>query len=118
MKYRRYGNMVLHFSEVYMSAVLKITIVGKSTLWLVLDKLQYTSIPISNVNHINDGILGNLTTLTYAVMLDESSVIEKRREIINALMEEREYLMPMYVCGDWMHIWVFKRQSPIKHDTV
>lgn len=66
---------------------------------------------INTVNQINTGMLGNLKTLTYIAEIEESDVIEKRKNLMNAMAKDCMRLMPLYTHGDWMRIFVFK---PIK----
>lgn len=60
------------------------------------------------VNQVNTGMLGNLKMLTYEFDLDESEVIAKRKALMDEAAKYRIRLMPMYVHGDWMRVFIFK----------
>lgn len=85
---------------------LRITVVGQDIFKLVKEKLQLAE--INQVNQVNDGMLGNLKTLTYEVELQEEEVIRKRQRLMGKMAEDNLRLMPMCVHGDWMRIFVFK----------
>ena len=90
-------------------AAIMLTIVGQDLFKIVVEKMELVG--INTVNQINSGMLGNLKTLTYKIDLDDSEVIEKRSALMSTMAEDNMRLMPMYVHGDWMRIFVFK---PIK----
>lgn len=85
---------------------LKVTIVGQDIakeVATIFDDLR-----LNAINQVKTGMLGNLKTLTYIFELEPEVVIFKRRELMNKLAEYNIRLMPMYVHGDWMRIFVFK----------
>ena len=89
-----------------MMETLKITIIGKDLFKIVEEKLKLSG--INKVNQVKNGMLGNLTTLTIFVDIPEEEVIKVRRRIMNKMAEDSMRLMPMYVHGDWMRIFVMK----------
>lgn len=60
------------------------------------------------VNQVSTGMLGNLKMLTYEFDIDESEVIAKRKNLMDEAAKYRLRLMPMYVHGDWMRVFIFK----------
>lgn len=90
-------------------AVLRITVVGQDLFKIVAEKMEL--VKINHANQVSSGMLGNLKLLTYQIDLDDSEVIEKRKDLMNAMAADNMWLIPMYVHGDWMRIFVFK---PIK----
>ena len=88
---------------------LKITVVGKDIFKIVEEKLEL--VDINKVNQVNNGMLGNLKTLTYFIDIPEEKVIKKRAQLMEKMAEDNLRLMPLYVHGDWMRIFVFE---PIK----
>lgn len=90
-------------------AILRVTVAGQDLFKIVAEKMEL--VKINHVNQISSGMLGNLKLLTYQIDLDDSEVIEKRQELMNSMAADNMRLMPMYVHGDWMRIFVFK---PIK----
>lgn len=86
--------------------VLRVTIVGQDLFKLVTEIFELVG--LNPVNQVNTGMLGNLKILTYAFELQETEVIEKRKVLMNELSRDPIRLMPMYVHGDWMRIFIFK----------
>lgn len=86
--------------------ILKITIIGKDLFKLVEQKME--EVGIKTVNSVNNGMLGNLTTLTIEAEIDEKDVIKTRRALMEAFAKDSARLMPMYVHDDWMRIFVMK----------
>ena len=85
---------------------LKVTIVGQEIskeVAVIFDELG-----LNAVNQVKTGMLGNLKTLTYIFDIPEEQVIEKRKLLMDELAKYGTRLMPMYVHGDWMRIFVFK----------
>ena len=85
---------------------LRVTVVGQDIVkdvTAIFDQVQLTM-----VNEVSTGMLGNLKTLTYTFELEPELVIFKRRELMNELAKYSIRLMPMYVHGDWMRLFVFK----------
>lgn len=86
--------------------VLRVTVVGQELYKLVEEIFELVG--LNTVNQINSGMLGNLKILTYTFELSENEVIEKRKNLMNKLREDPIRLMPMYLHGDWMRVFVFK----------
>lgn len=86
--------------------VLKVTAVGQELFKLLPEIFELVG--LNPVNQIKTGMLGNLKTLTWYFELDESHVIEKRKKLMNRIARDYLRMMPMYVHGDWMRIFVFK----------
>ena len=86
--------------------ILRITVIGKDLFDVMKEKLQLAG--INTVNQVNSGMLGNLTTLTYYVELEEKDVIEKRKRLMKEIEKDNMRLMALYVQGDWMRIFVMK----------
>lgn len=85
---------------------LKVTIVGQDIskeVAVIFDELGLTAI-----NQIKTGMLGNLKTLTYIFDIPEEKVIDQRKKLMDELARHDTRLMPMYVHGDWMRLFVFK----------
>ena len=86
--------------------VLRVTVVGQDLFKLVKEKFELAG--INKVNQVNTGMLGNLKTLTYALELSMDELIEARRKLMEEMEKDNTRMMPMYVHGDWMRIFVFK----------
>lgn len=86
--------------------VLRVTVVGQELYKLVEEIFELVG--LNTVNQVNSGMLGNLKILTYTFELPENEVIEKRKNLMNKLREDPIRLMPMYLHGDWMRVFVFK----------
>ena len=89
-----------------MTTSLKVTVVGQELFKIVPEKFELVS--LNPANQVNSGMLGNLKTLTYIFELPEKEVIEKRTKLMKAMSEDNMRLMPLYVHGDWMRVFVFK----------
>lgn len=85
---------------------LKVTVVGQDLFKIVKEKFELAG--INMVNQVNDGMLGNLKLLTYILELPMDELIEKRKKLMDIMGEDNMRLMPMYVHGDWMRIFVFR----------
>lgn len=85
---------------------LRVTIVGQDISKEVV--AVFDDLGLNMVNHVKTGMLGNLKTLTYMFDIPEDEVITKRRELMDGLAKYPTRLMPMYVHGDWMRVFVFK----------
>lgn len=85
---------------------LAITVVGQDIFKVVAEKIELVG--INKVNQVNSGMLGNLKLLTYFIEIDEEKVIDIRKKLLEEMYLDHYRLMPMFVCGDWMHIFVFK----------
>lgn len=86
--------------------VLKVTVVGKDIFKIVERYMALAG--INTVNTVRSGMLGNLTTSTYEIAIREDEVIKKRGRLMEMMAEDNMRLMPMYVHGDWMRIFVMK----------
>lgn len=84
---------------------LKITVVGKDLFKLVEQKMELAG--INTVNTVSTGMLGNLTTLTFFIKMREDEVIKTRKRLLDIMADDIR-LMPLYVHGDWMRIFVMK----------
>ena len=85
---------------------LHVTVVGKNIFQLVEKKLELVG--INNAKMVKTGMLGNLKILAYEFELEESEVIDVRKKLMSKMAEDSMRLMPMYVHGDWMRIFVFE----------
>lgn len=85
---------------------LRITVIGKDLFKLVEKKMELAG--INTVNSVNSGMLGNLTTLTFEIKMRENEVISIRKKLLDVMAEDAMRLMPLYVHGDWMRIFVMK----------
>ena len=85
---------------------LRVTVVGLD----IVDEVTtiFDLVGLTIVNQVNTGMLGNLKMLTYEFDLDESEVISKRKALMDEAAKYRIRLMPMYVHGDWMRVFIFK----------
>lgn len=86
--------------------ILRITVIGKDLFKLVERYMELVG--INTVNTVNSGMLGNLITLTYEIELSADEVIKKRSMLMEKMAEDSMRLVPMYVHGDWMRIFVMK----------
>lgn len=85
---------------------LRVTVVGQDIFKAVVEKFEL--VDLNPVNQVKSGMLGNLKLLTYEFELEDHEIIEKRRNFMNSMIKDNMRLMPMYVDGDWMRIFVFK----------
>lgn len=85
---------------------LKVTVVGKDLFKIVENYMELAG--FNTVNTVRSGMLGNLTTCTYEIEVREEEVIKKRGKLMDMMAEDNMRLMPMYVHGDWMRIFVIK----------
>ena len=86
--------------------ILRVTAVGQDTFDIVREKFELAG--INKVNQLNNGMLGNLKTLTFQIESPPEKVIKMRTKLMEVMAEDNMRLMPMYVHGDWMRIFVFK----------
>ena len=86
--------------------ILRVTVVGQDIFNIVREKFELVG--INKVNQVNNGMLGNLKTLTFQVESPAEKVIKMRTALMEKMAEDNLRLMPMYVHGDWMRIFVFK----------
>ncbi len=86
--------------------VLRITVVGNDIFRIVEDKFE--EVGLTTANEVRTGMLGNLKTLTYEFVMEEEKVIDTRKRFMNAIAEDSKRLMPLYLHGDWMRLFVFK----------
>lgn len=85
---------------------LKVTIVGQDIAKEVVS--IFDDVELTPINQVKTGMLGNLKTLTYIFDIPEEKVIESRKLLMSELAKYGTRLMPMYVHGDWMRVFVFK----------
>lgn len=88
---------------------MKITVVGLDLLRDILPILEQNG--LSPINRTEGGMLGNFKTYTLVYDISTDEVIQKRREIMASLLPMKDYLSPMYLATDWMHIFVFKNSA-------
>jgi len=86
--------------------ILRITVIGKDLCKLVEQYMELVG--INTVNTVNNGMLGNLITMTYEVEMNADEIIKKRSILMEKMAEDSMRLMPLYVHGDWMRIFVMK----------
>lgn len=89
-----------------MTDILRVTVVGQDLFKIVAEKFELAG--LNPVNQVNTGMLGNLKTLTYTFELPQKDVIEKRAKLMSEMAKDNMRLMPLYVHGDWMRVFVFK----------
>lgn len=85
---------------------IRVTVVGQDLFKIVEEKFEL--VDLNNVNQVNNGMLGNLKTLTYKFDLDDMDVIDIRKKLMKAMSKDNMRLMPMFVNGDWNRIVVIK----------
>ena len=86
--------------------VLRVNAVGQDVARIVEDKFE--QIGLTYANQVRTGMLGNLKVLSYEFVLEEEKVIETRKKLMKVMAEDNMRLMPLYVHGDWMRLFVFK----------
>lgn len=86
--------------------ILRITVIGKDLCKLVEQYMELVG--INTVNTVNNGMLGNLITMTYEIEINADEIIKKRSILMEKMAEDNMRLMPLYVHGDWMRIFVMK----------
>lgn len=86
--------------------ILRVTVVGQDIFKIVQEKFELAG--INKVNQVSNGMLGNLKTLTYEVEIPAEKVIKRRARLMEIMAEDNMRIMPLYVHGDWMRIFVFK----------
>ena len=86
--------------------ILRITVVGNDIFRIVEDKFE--EVGLTTANEVRTGMLGNLKTLTYEFVMEEEKIIDTRKRFMNAIAEDNKRLMPLYLHGDWMRLFVFK----------
>jgi hypothetical protein len=92
--------------ELFDMEKLRVSVVGLDIVGDVTAIFELVGLTI--VNQVNTGMLGNLKMLTYVFDIDESEVIEKRKKLMDEAAKYSIRLMPMYVHGDWMRVFIFK----------
>ena len=92
-------------------AELRITIVGNDILDQVCEAVKLAGIRANPINRINDGKLGNFTTLMMTADISEEELIAKRRTFMDAIVKNGSSLMALYEHGDWMRVYIFKRNA-------
>lgn len=86
--------------------MLRVTVIGQD-LFKIVDEI-FELVGLNTVNQVNTSMLGNLKTLTYLFELQDDEVIKKRKAMMDEMSKDNMRLMPMYVHGDWMRIFVMK----------
>lgn len=86
--------------------ILRVTVVGKDLFKVVEEKFELAG--LNTVNTVSTSMLGNLTTLTYEFVLEEEKIIAKRKALMEEMAKDNMRLMPLYLHGDWMRIFVMK----------
>lgn len=86
--------------------MLRVTVIGQD-LFKIVDEV-FELVGLNTVNQVNTSMLGNLKTLTYLFELQDDEVIKKRKAMMDEMAKGNMRLMPMYVHGDWMRIFVMK----------
>lgn len=86
--------------------ILRVTAVGKDVINVVEEKFELVG--LNTVNTVRNSMLGNLTALTYEFVIDEEEVISKRKQLMEEMAKDNMRLMPLYMHGDWMRIFVIK----------
>ena len=85
---------------------IRVTVVGQDLFKIVEEKFELVG--LNKVNQVNNGMLGNLKTLTYQFEIDDMEVIDIRKRLMRLMSEDNMRLMPMFVNGDWNRIVVIK----------
>ena len=85
---------------------IRVTVVGQDLFKIVEEKFELVG--LNKVNQVNNGMLGNLKTLTYQFEIDDMEVIDIRKRLMRFMSEDNMRLMPMFVNGDWNRIIVIK----------
>ena len=86
--------------------LLRVTVIGQDLFKIAEEHFELAG--LKWVNQLNQGMLGNLKTLTYTFELEEKEVINRRKALMTELAKDDLRLMAMYVHGDWMRIFVMK----------
>lgn len=86
--------------------VIRVTVVGQDLFKIVEEKFEL--VELNKVDQVNNGMLGNLKTLTYQFEIDDMEVIDIRKRLMRLMSEDNMRLMPMFVNGDWNRIVVMK----------
>ena len=86
--------------------VIRITVIGQDLFKIAEEKFELAK--LNNVNQVNNGMLGNLKTLTYQFEIDDLDLLDIRKELMRLMGEDSMRLMPMFVSGDWNRIIVIK----------
>lgn len=86
--------------------LLRVTVIGQDLFRVFEEHCEFVG--LNRVNQLNQGMLGNLKTLTYTFELNDEEVIDKRKTLMRQLAKDDLRLMALYVHGDWMRIFVMK----------
>lgn len=86
--------------------VMTVTVVGQELFTPVEQVLKLVG--LKPVNQVKRGMLGNLKVLTYSIKIDEKEIIEKRCQLMDKLAENTATMLPLYLHGDWMKLYVVK----------
>ena len=87
--------------------ILRVTVIGQDLFEPVKEAMVRAGFN-SKINLIKNGMLGNLKTLTYEVEIPQRMIIEKRTGLMKELAKDSMRLMPLYVHGEWMRIFVMR----------
>lgn len=85
---------------------LHLTVIGQDIFKIVEEKLELAN--INTATQVNNGMLGNLKTLTYLFDIDDIDIIAARTKLMSLMSEDNMRLMPMFVNGDWNRLFVMK----------
>lgn len=85
---------------------IRVTVVGQDLFKIVEEKFELVG--LNKVNQVNNGMLGNLKTLTYQFEIDDMEAIDIRKKLMRLMSKDNMRLMPMFVNGDWNRIVVIK----------
>lgn len=87
---------------------LYVTVVGNR----IRNLCEYILTELTLINFLDTARLtrlGNFAAITYILSLPEDKVVSMRRQFMRRCCEESTQLVPMWVQGDWMRIFVFDR---------
>ena len=87
--------------------ILRVTVIGQDLFEPVKEAMVRAGFT-SKVNQVKNGMLGNLKTLTYEFEIPQKQIIEKRANLMKELAKDSMRLMPLYIHGDWMRIFVMR----------
>lgn len=66
---------------------------------------------VNEVNLIKKGRLGNFKTFTYAVSVPDGDDTKRRKQIVNALIQESTHLLTLYPSGEYFRIYVMDKRA-------
>ena len=85
---------------------LHLTVIGQDIFKIVEEKLELAG--INTATQVNNGMLGNLKTLSYLFDIDDIDIIAARTKLMSLMSEDNMRLMPMFANGDWNRLFVMK----------